>query len=483
MKVKSEEKSLKRLVQRLSIRWTLIGFMLTLLLSLFFLMHSVKSASERQLSMTANAAARAFRPMILQGDIRSAQYQLKQALALKNGEWAVVRDLKKTAIYPLVDIEKEARCSEPLKPCWNGWSSVSLLTPIFFDDEIKENLFGFLELTLAPTLDFFALFWIGIFSLTVFCIQAFGLSSALSQIVATISKQLNDWSKHLKNSPQNPILHPNAVPFDEMKSMQDAVNDLHLEIERLTAKTASEAKAQAQLSLLREIGHDLKTPHSQLAKFIALHLDTVQKTGRVDQEEVDRIERSIKRMGEIIRLVRAVEPLQLRRSYPSQNERCDVVAETRTYIADLMQDAEVISKKLTIHFNAEDFKNHARISTVSYYRLLENLVRNAIHVLQKNGNIWIKLSFQQKHIQLAVIDDGPGIPEELENRIFDFDFTTKPSRGTGLGLGIVRQICKEWNAKLDLHSEPGQETRFEIQFQVMNSLPLHQVEVKENVLL
>ena len=63
-------------------------------------------------------------------------------------------------------------------------------------------------------------------------------------------------------------------------------------------------------------------------------------------------------------------------------------------------------------------------------------------------------------VAIEVADDGPGIPPELQARVFDAFFTTKP-KGTGLGLSIVQRIVRNNRGHLRLMSRPG-ETRFRI---------------------
>lgn len=72
----------------------------------------------------------------------------------------------------------------------------------------------------------------------------------------------------------------------------------------------------------------------------------------------------------------------------------------------------------------------------------------------------------QKHgwVAIRIADNGPGIPPEIQRRIFETFFTTKPAgKGTGLGLAITHQIVTEKHkGKLNLHSTPGTGTEFEI---------------------
>ena len=88
--------------------------------------------------------------------------------------------------------------------------------------------------------------------------------------------------------------------------MQEAVDGLYVEIAKLRENAAREGKMQGQFALLREISHDLKTPHSLLAKYFALHLDTLRSTGKADPAEIAKISSTMKRMGELIRQVRVI---------------------------------------------------------------------------------------------------------------------------------------------------------------------------------
>jgi signal transduction histidine kinase len=70
-------------------------------------------------------------------------------------------------------------------------------------------------------------------------------------------------------------------------------------------------------------------------------------------------------------------------------------------------------------------------------------------------------------IVVEVVDDGPGVPAQLNDRIFDPFFTTKP-KGSGLGLSIVRKIVDAHDGRIDLHSVPGEGTRFRVTLPVTN---------------
>jgi signal transduction histidine kinase len=64
-------------------------------------------------------------------------------------------------------------------------------------------------------------------------------------------------------------------------------------------------------------------------------------------------------------------------------------------------------------------------------------------------------------VRLSVQDNGEGIPEELQGRIFDAFFSTK-ERGTGLGLAMVRQIVEGFGGRVEVSSLPGEGARFDV---------------------
>jgi signal transduction histidine kinase len=86
-----------------------------------------------------------------------------------------------------------------------------------------------------------------------------------------------------------------------------------------------------------------------------------------------------------------------------------------------------------------------------------NLIDNAIDAVPSEGHIKVVVRCDQKYLTVSVIDDGPGVSPELQARVFDAFFTTKPvGQGTGLGLDIARRIARRHGGDIELDSRPGQ---------------------------
>jgi signal transduction histidine kinase len=95
-----------------------------------------------------------------------------------------------------------------------------------------------------------------------------------------------------------------------------------------------------------------------------------------------------------------------------------------------------------------------------------NLISNAQQALNGKGRIAIETAVEGGAAVVRVIDDGPGVPAELQPRIFEPFVTTKPKgEGTGLGLGIARRIVEKHGGEIRCTSSPGR-TVFEVRLPI-----------------
>jgi len=91
-----------------------------------------------------------------------------------------------------------------------------------------------------------------------------------------------------------------------------------------------------------------------------------------------------------------------------------------------------------------------------------NLVDNALDAIGERGCLTLRTRRRGTRVLVEVADDGPGVPADLQSRIFDAFFTTKPvGKGTGLGLDIAQRIVVRNHGELRVESAPG-DTRFQV---------------------
>ncbi|MEX1309628.1 MAG: ATP-binding protein [Candidatus Sulfomarinibacteraceae bacterium] len=96
-------------------------------------------------------------------------------------------------------------------------------------------------------------------------------------------------------------------------------------------------------------------------------------------------------------------------------------------------------------------------------QVLLNLVTNAVQAIGRDGRVEVVVGGDAESAHIAVIDDGPGIPEENIERIFEPFFTTKAEgQGTGLGLAVSRGIVEKLNGQIEVVSRPGSGCTFRV---------------------
>lgn len=99
-----------------------------------------------------------------------------------------------------------------------------------------------------------------------------------------------------------------------------------------------------------------------------------------------------------------------------------------------------------------------------------NLLNNAFQAVGENGRIIVDIACRDGFIEWRVSDTGPGIPKDIQDRIFNPFFTTKPpGQGTGLGLSICHGIVTRLGGAIGVESEPGQGASFVVRLPVNTS--------------
>jgi signal transduction histidine kinase len=90
-----------------------------------------------------------------------------------------------------------------------------------------------------------------------------------------------------------------------------------------------------------------------------------------------------------------------------------------------------------------------------------NVAINALEAMSDGGALEMRLEALPEHVEVLITDSGPGIPENLRQRIFDMHFTTKTS-GTGIGLYVARSIVEAHGGEISVGSAPGRGSEFRL---------------------
>ena len=161
----------------------------------------------------------------------------------------------------------------------------------------------------------------------------------------------------------------------------------------------------------------------------------------------------------------------------------------RTDVADVLHQAATLAEtkasrgEVTVTLDVEPDLPIIEVDHHQLCQVFTNLLANAFDALEGRGRITIGAHIgafeegpafaREPHtptptVVVEVTDDGPGVPPELSDRIFNPFFTTKP-QGSGLGLAIVRKIVDAHDGRIDLSSRPGVGTTFRVTLPVATS--------------
>jgi signal transduction histidine kinase len=125
------------------------------------------------------------------------------------------------------------------------------------------------------------------------------------------------------------------------------------------------------------------------------------------------------------------------------------------------------AKSVEVRMEIPDDLPHVRAYGGELNQVWSNLIENALDAVESSGQIIVRAAREGAWVVVRVIDDGPGIPSDIQARIFDPFFTTKPvGHGTGLGLDITRRIVRRHDGQIEVDSRPGR-TEFRV------TLPAH----------
>jgi signal transduction histidine kinase len=110
---------------------------------------------------------------------------------------------------------------------------------------------------------------------------------------------------------------------------------------------------------------------------------------------------------------------------------------------------------------ADDAELHVLADETQLQQVLMNLCLNARDAMPDGGVLRVETSLETDMVRLSVHDTGQGMAEEVRARIFDPFFSTK-EEGTGLGLAVVRRIVERYAGRVEVWSQPGQGSRFDV---------------------
>lgn len=204
---------------------------------------------------------------------------------------------------------------------------------------------------------------------------------------------------------------------------------------------------QREQRFAADAAHELRTPISALQ----IHLHNLQQTHGDDSEEWQLMRTAVERMGHLVNQI-----LTLYRTAPEQiaakTETIDLSKLTSEMIARDYQQFE--KRRQHVELSAKPAIMQAHVFAME--TLIQNLLSNASKYAPEKGHIMIQVNPIDKGVRFTIEDDGPGIPANQYERIFDrfYRYQNENSDlqmpGCGLGLAIVQHIVEMHHADIKL---------------------------------
>lgn len=317
--------------------------------------------------------------------------------------------------------------------------------PYYANEEDYQTKIGLFINTL---INIYALVFVAIGILAVFLANQ--ITSPLTFIQESIRKtklgqrnQPIQWSRH-----------------DEIGSLIKEYNKMIAALEDSAIKLARSERESAWREMAKQVAHEIKNPLTPLKLGVQLLEKAWKEKDKNFDKKFERFNRSfIEQIDSLSKI--ASEFSNFAKMPDTKLERLLVIP-----IIEQTREVFIHSHNADIHINNETRENiYIMGDKDQLLRTFNNLLKNAIEASRPGINcvITIRILIDDNRVWIEVADNGKGIDEELQEKIFVPNFTTKSS-GTGLGLAFVKQAVENAGGLIDFKSVVGQGTKFYLSF-------------------
>jgi signal transduction histidine kinase len=200
------------------------------------------------------------------------------------------------------------------------------------------------------------------------------------------------------------------------------------------------------------VGHEVKNPINAIVVHLELLKTKLGDASAPAMRHLEVIDAEIHRLDRVVQTLvdfsRPVE-LQLREQ------------DLRTVVADVLALAaeELFRNNVTLVSRLPETPMVANVDADLFKQAVLNVIQNGAQAMQQGGTLEVILEEDRKVARLRIGDEGPGIPEEIREKIFDLYFTTK-SEGSGIGLAMTYRILQLHHGNVEVQSKAGRGTEF-----------------------
>ncbi len=281
------------------------------------------------------------------------------------------------------------------------------------------------------------------------------LAYFLSKYITKSISRISDRFQEINIAQRNDKIVIDETDAGELNALVMSYNNMVDQLEESAVKLATSEREQAWREMAKQVAHEIKNPLTPMRL-------TVQSFERrfdpSDPEAPEKLKEYSNTLIEQIDVMSNIaSAFSTYATMPAQkSEETDVPVVTQLAL-DIFNESYITYKE-----DAESL--YAIFDRTQLIRVVTNLIKNAIQALDetRDPEIKVTVSHDEKNLFLKVADNGSGIHEDHQGKIFEPKFTTKNS-GMGLGLAMVKQIVENFNGTITMTTQYGEGTEFVVQ--------------------
>ena len=239
---------------------------------------------------------------------------------------------------------------------------------------------------------------------------------------------------------------------DELGALVERYNILVDQVEESAEKLANAEREGAWRTMARQIAHEINNPLTPM-KLSVQKLQLKYGTEQFDAY----FEKTTKMLiAEIDNLAHIAQSFSTFAKQPEVVTTEVDVAEKLSNVITLQREND---EQIPVRYVGPDSGVIVRADKEQISQVFVNIIRNALQASPTDIIVVLNAAFSDREVQISISDDGTGIPEEIQARIFRPNFTTK-SNGNGLGLAISKHIVEASGGRIEFETSPKGTTFF-----------------------
>ena len=257
---------------------------------------------------------------------------------------------------------------------------------------------------------------------------------------------------------------PDIKPNTEVGRL---VNTLNMMLGRIEESFAARVDSESKLRrFVADASHELRTPITAIRGFAELHRQGAVTGEEKTKELIGRIENESKRMGSLVE-----ELLLLARLDQSREMKAEPVNLSKL-VSDAVESARAAGPNHAVNFSNSDEEIYALGDNDRIHQVVANLLANARTHTPAGTKIDVSVIQSEDGVRIRIADNGPGLSDKDQSRIFERFYRADASRvrtdgeGTGLGLSIVDAVMRAHAGQVSVESELGKGAAFTLFFPI-----------------